>query len=224
MGHSVSRASGSSLGVLGILARRRVGLICRGEAFVADGILGDRSLLWAERDAWCRLWRFTRHRAEVVVGLIVGLKLGDDSLSPVVLCRETRFRRQVSSFWDVSHLVDDSCTLSRHLWRHDRGDRKGDTGLAWLVVSRGCAVEERENPALSAEVVGHGRVLLVGAQQFLGCMCSFVHVSELGGQFQQKKFGRVWDGALEGVGDLLPLGAIYGNRRRQWQKAPDPSV
>ena len=36
-------------------------------------------------------------------------------------------------------------------------------------------------------------------------VCSHVHFSELGGQFQQKKCGLTWDGAREGVGGLLPL-------------------
>jgi len=71
MGHSVARASGSSLGVLGILAGRRVGLICRVETFVADGIFGDRSLLLAAKDVLCRQRCFSRHIAEVIAGAVV---------------------------------------------------------------------------------------------------------------------------------------------------------
>ena len=105
MGHSVARSSGSSLGVLGILVRRRAGQICRVEPVVANGIFGDRSLLWGGWDVRCRLWCFSRHRAEVVPGLTVGIKTVGDGLSPVALCRVTRFWRQIALFEGGSRLV-----------------------------------------------------------------------------------------------------------------------
>lgn len=41
--------------------------------------------------AWCRLWRFSRHCAEVVTGLVVRVEVVGDKLSPVAQCRLTRF-------------------------------------------------------------------------------------------------------------------------------------
>ena len=78
----------------------------------------------------CRLRRFSRHKAEVVASAVVRVETMGDHVSPVVLCRETHFWRQLSS--EASEVVS-YLTVAR--CRDMSGGATDATGAAIVVES-----------------------------------------------------------------------------------------